>query len=136
MIHGDPFDDIWRGLRSKNPKSHASSLELLENLVKAPLRDRILELVGEKAEGPDDDVAPLSNEDAVRQILAHRSTTMRTLAEYRAVELGIEPDSVPRAAKPETNPLAESLGERLISKARELLVAEEPPLEESTRAPA
>ena len=136
LIHGDPFDDIWRGLRSKNPKSHASSLELLENLVKAPLRDRILELVGEKAEGPDDDVAPLSNEDAVRQILAHRSTTMRTLAEYRAVELGIEPDSVPRAAKPETNPLAESLGERLISKARELLVAEEPPLEESTRAPA
>ncbi|NVL73425.1 hypothetical protein HWN77_28120, partial [Escherichia coli] len=50
LMQGDPFDDIWRGLRSNNPKSHASSLELLENLVKAPLRERILELVGEKVE--------------------------------------------------------------------------------------
>lgn len=135
LIHGDPFDDIWRGLRSKSPKSHASSLELLENLVKPPLRDRILDLVGEKAEVDEEAAPALSYVDAVRQILAHRSRTMRTLAEYRAVELGIDPNSVPRVSRPEPNPLAESLGERLMSKARELLVPEEP-IEESSRAPA
>jgi hypothetical protein len=121
LINGDPFDDIWRGLRSKNPKSHASSMELLENLVKPPLRERILELVDEKKDAVPDAPPPLSYADAVREILAHRSTTMRTLAEYRALELGIDPNSVPRAARTEANPLAESLGERLMGKVRDAL---------------
>ena len=138
LINGDPFDDIWRGLRSNNPKAHASSLELLENLVQPPLRDRILELVGEKAEPPPGQAGaapPLTYEDAVREILAQRSTTMRTLAEYRAIELGIDPSTVPRAAGPETvNPLAESLGEKLLGRVRDALAPDG--LEGVTRAPA
>jgi hypothetical protein len=135
LINGDPFDDIWRGLRSKNPKAHASSLELLENLVQPPLRDRILELVSEKAEPLANATAPLTYEAAICEILAHRSTTMRTLAEYRAIELGIDPNTVPRAAGVEgANPLAESLGEKLLGKVRDVLAPER--MEGATRAPA
>ncbi len=133
LIHGTPFDDIWRGLRSKNPKSHASSLELLENIVKQPLRGRILELVGERSSKPPPRTT-LTYEDAVREILAQRSTTMRTLAEYRAIELGFDPSTVPRAARAEANPLAESLGERLMGKVRDALTPDEG--EGGSRAPA
>jgi ATP:ADP antiporter, AAA family len=135
LIHGDPFDDIWRGLRSKNPKSRASSLELLENLVKPPLRARILELVGEKGAAPSRPSRPLSYEDALREILAHRSTTMRILAEYRAAELGIDVSTIPRASRPEHNPLAESLGERLLGKVRDVLVPDDE-VAGASRAPA
>lgn len=138
LINGDPFDDIWRGLHSENPKAHASSLELLENLVQQPLRDRILELVGEKVEPASAEIGaapPLTYEDAIREILAHHSTTMRTLAEYRAIELGIDPATVPRVAGPErANPFTESLGEKLLVKVREALVPDG--LEGVTRAPA
>jgi AAA family ATP:ADP antiporter len=143
LMEGDPFDDIWRGLRSKSPKAHASSLELLENLVKAPLRERILELVGEKAEDEPDAVPELSYVDAVREILGDRSSTMRTLAEYRAVELGIDPSAVPRRSKPDHNPLAESIGEKLLGKVRDVLAPDSAPdsapaseLEGAERAPA
>ncbi len=133
LIHKAPFDDIWRGLRSKNPKSLASSLELVENIVKPPLRERILELVGERssAQAPR---ASLTYDDAIREILAQRSTTMRTLAEYRAVELGIDPSTVPRASRADANPLAESLGERLMGKVRDVLAPEAD--EGGTHAPA
>jgi AAA family ATP:ADP antiporter len=132
LIHGVPFDDIWRGLRSKSPKAHASSLELVENIVKQPFRGRLLELVGEKRSTAAP-VATLGYEEAIREILAHRSTTMRTLAEYRAVELGIDPSTVPRASRADANPFAESLGERLMGKVRDVLVPDE---EGSSRAPA
>jgi AAA family ATP:ADP antiporter len=135
LIHETPFDDIWRGLRSKNPKSHASSLELLENIVKQPLRARLLELVGETSSAPEPRVG-LSYDDAIREILAQRSTTMRTLAEYRAIELGIDPTTVPRAARAEANPLAESLGERLMGKVRDALAPPAEGTEGGTRAPA
>jgi AAA family ATP:ADP antiporter len=135
LLNGDPFDDIWRGLRSKSPKAHASSLELLENLVQPPLRERILELVGERAEPEAGAPPPLTYADAIREILAHRSTTMRTLAEYRAIELGIDPATVPRAAGIEgLNPLAESLGDRLMGKVRDVLAPEG--IEGASRAPA
>ncbi|MDB5215857.1 MAG: lyase domain protein repeat-containing protein [Myxococcaceae bacterium] len=135
LINGDPFDDIWRGLRSKNPKAHASSLELVENLVQPPLRDRILELVSEKVGAVEEARPPLTYEAAIREILAHRSTTMRTLAAYRAVELGIDPNTVPRAAGADgVNPLAESLGEKLLGKVRDVLAPEG--MEGATRAPA
>jgi AAA family ATP:ADP antiporter len=134
LINGDPFDDIWRGLRGKNPKAHASSLELLENLVQPPLRHRILDLVGEKVEAAGGAAPPLTYDKAIREIVAHRSTTMRTLAEYRAVELGIDPSTIPRAVGPEaTSPLAESLGEKLLGKVREALVPDG--IEGATRAP-
>jgi AAA family ATP:ADP antiporter len=134
LISGDPFDDIWRGLRSNNPKSHASSMELLENLVQPPIRERIIELVGEKPEPAPDAPPGMSYADAIREILAHRSTTMRTLAEYRALELGIDPSTVPRAARADGNALAESLGERLMGKVRDALTTDD--AAGVTRAPA
>ena len=138
LINGDPFDDIWRGLRGTDPKAHASSLELLENLVQPPLRERMLELVGEKVEPPPGTpgaARPLLYEDAIREILAQRSSTMRTLAEYRAIELGIDPSTVPRATTAAgPNPLAESLGEKLLGKVRDALVPDA--MEEASRAPA
>ena len=133
LIHKTPFDDIWRGLRSKNPKSHASSLELLENIVTQPLRGRILELVGERISVPEAPT-PLSYDDAIREILGQRSTTMRTLAEYRALELGIDPSTVPRASRAGADPLAESLGERLMGKVRDVLTPDGN--EGQSRAPA
>ena len=135
LIHGTPFDDIWRGLRSKNPTSHASGLELLENIVKSPLRERLLELVGDRHSAPPPSVV-LTYDDAIREILAHRSTTMRTLAEYRALELGIDPATVPHAARAERNPLAESLGERLMGKVRDVLAPTPEGTEGGSRAPA
>jgi hypothetical protein len=135
LIHRDPFDDIWRGLRSKSPKSRASSLELLENLVKPPLRQRILELVGDKVGGAARPATSMSYERALREILAHRSTTMRILAEYRAAELGLDVSQIPRASRPEHNPLAESLGERLMGKVRDVLTPDDE-LPGVSRAPA
>lgn len=135
LIEGTPFDDIWRGLRSNEPKSRASSLELLENLVKPPLRERILDLVGEIVEGDAPPAPALSYEDAIRQILAHRSSTMRVLAEYRAAELGIDASAIPRASRVDHNPLAESLGERLLGKVRDVLTPDDE-LPGATRAPA
>ena len=155
LISGDPFDDIWRGLRSDDPNSRASSLELLENLVDEPLKTRVLALVGEPDVAPKPSVRPsrvpvsrasqppeLTYEGAIRELLVQGSNTVRILAEYRAKELGVDIDQVRRASLPpesEGSPLATSLGERLVDTVAELLApALDSPLSESggTRAPA
>ena len=158
LLHNDPFDDIWRGLQSKSPKSHASSLELLENLVQEPLRARILALVADEPGGAhepeieieiemategDPAVRPskapvvLTYEQAIREILGQQGGTMRTLAEYRAVELGIDVASVERTVPrlPSENPLAIGLGERILETVTDLLTPAEP-AKEVDRAPA
>ncbi len=135
LLNEAPFDDIWRGLWSKDPNSRASSLELLENLVKPPLRERVLALVGEVAPGERASLPALSYEAAIREILAHHSSTMRVLAEYRAAEMGIDVTAIPRAWQIDHNPLAESLGERLIGNVRDVLAPDEQ-LAGATRAPA
>ena len=146
LINGDPFDDIWRGLRSKNPKSRASSLELLENLVEEPLRSRVLSLVGDPAPptGARDSKtpsrvsqpqleAPMSYADALDQIAANNAGTMRTLVEYRANELGIELADGKRTSRPPSdNPLATGIGGRLLDKVSGILE----PAVESSRVPA
>ena len=135
LLDGNQFDDIWRGLRSKIPKLVASSLELLENLIKPPLRARILALVGDNAAARNSEV-PLTYEETIRRVLAHRSSTLRTLAEYRAIELGIDSRSVPRTSLLDLhNPLAENLGGRLVGRARHLLTPDDEP-KGVTRAPA
>jgi hypothetical protein len=45
---GEDFRDIYRGLRSRDPRQRASSRELLENLLRPPLRGPILAIVGEE----------------------------------------------------------------------------------------
>jgi len=153
LISGDPFDDIWRGLRSDDPKSHASSLELLENLVEEPLKARVLALVGEQEPTPEPELvrasrppssdAPqrpaLSYEGAVRELLTQTSSTLRILAEYRANELGIDIEAARRASLPpeSVSPLGASLGERLIDSVSDLLSPESLPGEDGDhRAPA
>jgi hypothetical protein len=131
LLYGDTFDDIWRGLRSKSPNARASSLELLENLVKPPLRERVLALVGEIGLAPSRaatavEGAPgraLTYEGAIRELTLHHSGTMSTLARYRAAELGLDLSTLvaapPRSA--EESLLATTLGARLLGSARDLL---------------
>jgi AAA family ATP:ADP antiporter len=134
LLYGEDFDDIERGLRSRKPKTRASSLELLENLIRPPLRARVLDLVGE---GPIVTALP-SYEEVLAEILTKASSTMRTLAEYRAVELGLDVGAI-TGTIPAAPPTIESLGKRLVDRARDLLTAEPQPMTNSsgvTRAPA
>ncbi len=118
LIYGEEFEDIERGLRSKNAKKRANSLELVENIVRPPLKARVLALVGdatgESAEGA------LTYEQAIREILVNGGSTMRTLAEYRALELGLDAAEI-TGIRTSTPPTMESIGRQLIDRARDLL---------------
>ena len=135
LMYKEDFDDIQRGLRSKNAKKRANSLELIENIVRMPMRARVIDLVGERpASIPD----PIAYDDAILEILAQAGTTMRTLAEYRAAELGIDTSVVvgSRASHP---PTMESLGRKLVDRARGLVTRDTmPPMPPpgARRAPA
>jgi len=102
-------------MSNEDPNARASSLELIENLVDPPIRARVLALVGD---GP-----PLSEaldyEGAVREILESKGTILRTLAEYRAAELGIPIKGGDE--RPSRPPTTESIGKRLLDRAREAL---------------
>lgn len=136
LTSGDQFDDIWRGLRSKNAKARASSLELLENLVEPRIRSRVLGLVGEGRRAVDRG-APLPYEQAVREMVAHESGTMRTLATYRAAELGIDVSAlIPKTAPATGTELEVTLGQRLLDTAKGILRPEAAIPAGATRAPA
>lgn len=135
LLYKEDFEDIQRGLRSKNPKTRANSLELLENLVRPPLRARVLELVGDRRQSAPE---PMGYEDVLLEILAKGGTTMRTLAEYRAAELGLDTSVIVgrRASRP---PTMESIGKKLVDRARGMLTTDTiPPMPPpgATRAPA
>lgn len=117
LLYREDLEGVWRGLRSKDEKARASGLELVENLVKPPIRARLLSLVGDAAPSG----APaLSYEQALREILAKGGSTMRTLAGYRAAELGLPLAAEARPPEP-ADRLAETLGERVAARARDLL---------------
>ena len=50
QYRGEDFRDIHRGLRSRDPRARSSSRELLENLLRPPLREPILAVVGEASD--------------------------------------------------------------------------------------
>lgn len=128
LLYSEDFEDIERGLRSKKPKTRASSLELVENIVGPPLRTRVLTLVGDDARTADAE----SYETVIREMLTRGGSTMRTLAEYRAIELGIDPGGV--AGRRSAPPISiDSLGKRLVDTARTLLSE---PRRAPRRAPA
>jgi AAA family ATP:ADP antiporter len=93
---GEDFARIWRGLRSGDEHARASSRELLENLLQAPLREVVLSLVGEEPDGerlarvssfyPGE---PLDYEALLGKILASRSESLRSLAAYYVGEAGL-----------------------------------------------
>ncbi len=133
LLYGNDFEDIARGLRSRDPKRRASSLELVENLVRPPLRQRVLGLVGEEGSAPPD--AAVTYDAALLEILVRGGTTMRTLAEYRAVEIGLDTSSVTGSRSATPGPLdANAISRRLFDKARDLF--EPPAARGATRAPA
>jgi AAA family ATP:ADP antiporter len=138
LLYGEDFDDIGRGLRSKDPKRRASSLELLENLVKPPLKAPVLALVGDSAPAkPNPSARPeLEYDQAVLEILAKGGATMRTLAEYRAVELGIDTSTITGRRSAAPGPLDQNaVAKRLFDKAKDLF-APDAPAPGATRAPA
>jgi ATP:ADP antiporter, AAA family len=133
LLHREDFEAIWRGLRSKNPKTRASSLELLENLVRSPLRARVLSLVGD---GPEDSAPPaISYESAIVEMVERGGRTMRTLSEYRAAELGLDVSKAAHDREAGETELETSLGARLAQRARDLMSPTRAP-GGATRAPA
>jgi hypothetical protein len=128
LLYAEDFEDIERGLRSKKPKTRASSLELVENIVQPPLRARVLDLVSD-----DTRVEVVPYETVLREMLSRGGSTMRTLAEYRAIELGIDPSTVVGRRGVEAKTI-DSLGKRLVDKAKTLLP--EPSPGAPSRAPA
>lgn len=92
----DDLRNIYRGIRSANPKVQASSRELLEDLLEHSLRDPILTLVddvpdrekiagaGRYAPG-----SPPSYEALLRTLLRRGNVGMRCLVLYHIGELGM-----------------------------------------------
>lgn len=118
LLLREDFDDVWRGLRSHDARRRASSTELVENLVPQPLRQRVMEIT---SDAPSSEV-PLSYEAALREIASRGGRTMRTIAEVRATELGIDLGRGSQPTPPRrTEELAESLGARVASRARDLI---------------
>src|SRR5262249_25103727 len=130
LIYREDFEEIWRGLRSQNARRRASSRELIENICQPPLRPRVLALVGEAAPRRTN-LEPAAYERALREILARGSSTMRILAEYRAIELGIHVGEPATARDSDRGALARTLGARLSERK-----AEPSTTRGATRAPA
>jgi hypothetical protein len=72
----------------------------------------VLALVGEAA-ADRTRLEPTAYERAVREIFARGSSTMRILAEYRAVELGVDVGELATARASDRGVLARTLGARL-----------------------
>ena len=132
LLYGESFHDVWRGLRTGNARAYASSLELVENIVRPPLRGRVIALLSNETEGAQG--IPMPYVDAIAQMLVEKSSTTRALAEYRAVEIGLDVAKLTRARRA-SEPLAEEpLGTRILDEAQRLL--ELASREGSRRAPA
>jgi AAA family ATP:ADP antiporter len=93
----EDFQNIYRGLRSKNPDVHASSRELLDHLVDPPLRQLVDTLVDD---APDEDrmaaaapfyvSEPLTYDELLDRLLHSDSESLRCLAAYHVGEIGLE----------------------------------------------
>jgi HEAT repeat protein len=110
---GESFERIYRGLQSRNAKARASSRELIENLVRPPLRDPLLAMVDDI---PDAErlarsgslyARPALEYDALVAALAGRGGALAMLARYHAAEVGIRLDT--RASQPDEGAFAAGL---------------------------
>lgn len=96
QYRGEDFEKIYRGLRSSSAKVKAGSRELLENLIKGPLREPVLALVDDV---PDTQrlaraasvfgAAPLGYDDLLARLIEEPGETVRCLAVYHVGELGL-----------------------------------------------
>ena len=96
QYRGEDFEKIYRGLRNSSAKVRASSRELLENLVRPPLRDAILAAVDEVPDrarlpraGALYRATPLSYDDLLARLIEEPGETVRCLAVYHVGELGL-----------------------------------------------
>lgn len=85
----EDFADIHRGLRNMNAKVRASSRELIENLVRPPLRDAVLALADGRLPSGNPSPAPaaLGYEDLLASLLEQPGETLRCLAAHHVGEL-------------------------------------------------
>jgi hypothetical protein len=93
LLHrGEDFQRIWRGLRNEDVRVRATSRELLENIVKAPVREAVLALAVESgdplvAAGPFYRPESLDYEALLAHLLEQPGETVRCLAAYHVGEL-------------------------------------------------
>ncbi len=96
QYRGEDFRDIHRGLRSRDPRARSSSRELLENLLRPPLRAPILAVVGEAGDaerlagaGELYAVRPLGYEAVLERMLDEGGEALRCIAVHHIGELGL-----------------------------------------------
>ena len=96
QYRGEDFRDIHRGLRSRDPRARASGRELLENLLRPPLRGPILAIVGEEKDavrlagaGELYAARPLGYEAVLERVLDEGGEALRCIAVYHIGELGL-----------------------------------------------
>jgi AAA family ATP:ADP antiporter len=97
LIHpGENFERIYRGLQNKSAKARASSRELIENLIRAPLRSPLLALVDDlpaaarlEAAAPFYTPAKWEYETLVHALVSQADENLHSLAKYHAIEAGL-----------------------------------------------
>ena len=95
LLHrGEDFRDIYRGLRSQDPRQRASSRELLLNLLRPPLRNPVLAIVSEQRDlarlagaGELYAVSELGYQAALERILDEGGESLRCIAVHHIGEL-------------------------------------------------
>ena len=95
-LRGEDLRRIYRGLRNSNPKVRAGSRELIENLIRPPLREAVLALVDDAPDWqrlirarPFFRSARLDYDAVLAALLEQNSETVRCLAAYHIGELGL-----------------------------------------------
>ena len=93
---GEDFRDIYRGLRSRDARQRASSRELLENLLRPPLKNPILAIVSEASDavrlpgaGGLYPTRPLDYPAVLERILEEGGESLRCIAVHHIGELDL-----------------------------------------------
>ncbi len=93
---GEDYERLYRGLRTQNPKVRASSRELLENLLRPPLRQAVLALIDDappeqRLQAAADFVGfvPTTYDGLLAALLEEGDETVRSLAAHHVGELGL-----------------------------------------------
>jgi HEAT repeat protein len=96
LYRGENFENIHRGVLSPDARLRASSRELLEGVLRPPLREAVLSVVDaapwpERAAVAGAHYQPLASsyEDLLSRLLSSPSETVRSLAAHHVAELGL-----------------------------------------------
>lgn len=128
-LRGEHLERVHRGLRSADPKLRASSRELLEALLRPPLRRPVLALVDEAPDaerlaraGGHHGAPPLDYPGLLAVLLDAPGDTLRSLAVHHAGELGYVTlrDRIERVRRESPTPFLERAAARAL---RELPVS-------------